>query len=306
VAHTHAEVIDAADSNLPGLVIYVVAPACAADVGTTLSCEEFRVISTAAISSGAGVVTSASTARSVASLESDVARVGEALRPLVAFADARFRAPGLAEADPRTLCSLFDALDADDACELGAEELEAGLRDLGFPADAAGTAAASLAPGDRRLSRTDFCTSLLKALERPQLTVVCTSGPASSAWPVSRSVVVGGSLAGSAALSAKTAEARRLAGDGGYGVVLVLTARGRAALQPSEYELQMRAELRAVAESLPPWPLLWFPGPPELGLLSAEAAQHPVWAMPKAAGGIEVLLSWLRYLLVVRPEQPCK
>jgi len=115
---------------------------------------------------------------------------------------------------------------------------------------------------------------------------------------------------GTAALSAKAQEARRLVGGqsgGGHGVVLVLAARARLSLEPVAYEESMRAEFGAVAGALPlTWPLLWCPGPAELGLLPARDAGRAAWVMPQVPGatGAAALSAWLRYLLAVRPAKP--
>jgi len=120
---------------------------------------------------------------------------------------------------------------------------------------------------------------------------------------VTSALAAGGSVEAESALAIKANEARRL-GSGGHGVVLVLAARARQLLPAAEYERQMRAELRAAAERLPvTWPLLWCPGPAEVGLLPAGAPKRPAWAMPRACGP-SALLGWLRYLLAVRPAAP--
>ncbi|CAJ1337825.1 unnamed protein product [Effrenium voratum] len=113
----------------------------------------------------------------------------------------------------------------------------------------------------------------------------------------------GKDASGDAALKTKVAEAWKAAGHGGHGVVLVLAARGRASLPPAEYERQMRLELHAM-EGLPgSWPLLWAPGPAEVGLFPVRC-QRANWAMQQAY--LPELPGWLRYLLVLRPVTPQK
>lgn len=306
-----------AGGPVPGLVIYVVAPAAGAAGEAALSCEEYRALSAAALRSGAAVVLSASAPSGVASVDFEVARASKVLRQVSAFADGRFRAPTVGVlrgcADTRALGDLFDALDTPDVCALDAGTVASGLRSLGFPGDAVGAAAAltvaASIPEGSKVTREEFCSALVRASEQPELVVVCPAagwgGGGEYVWPVARPLLVEDDGVGEVGLATKTGEAQRLAGPaGGYGVVVVLTARARTLLTPGEYEQRLRAELGAAAVALPPhWPLLWCPGPAEVGLLTASATQRAIWAMPKAAGP-HALTAWLRYLLVVRPGAP--
>merc|ERR1719247_1944561 len=302
------------NASSPGLVVYVVAPAAAATGEAALSAEEYQGLSVAAVRSGATVVLSASAPAMLAAIDFEVARINKILREVNAFANSRFQAPGGSRGPQALLQDLFDAIASQDAVVLDVEAIALGLRGLGFPGDVVSAAAALTPDGSNRVSKEDFTKILVSAVEQPDLVTVCPEQidpggtNAEDLWPAVRTVTVSSGLLGADALKAKANEAIRLAGTResnrgatGHGVVLVLAARGRALLQPPEYEEHIRKELHMAAEMLPPrWPLLWSPGPAEVGLLSELAAKRPVWAMPKATGP-DTLASWLRYLLVVRP-----
>ncbi|CAE8625271.1 unnamed protein product [Polarella glacialis] len=307
-----------------GVVIYIVA--AVAHGSATLSSDEFRALTAAALRSGASVVMSARSTASVVDLDAEEAQMGRVLRPLAHFAVSRFREPGSSKAglERAAFGHLFEALLPSGAKDVTCAGLAEGLRALGFPeAEAAAIAAAKQsAAGITKVSRQDFCDSLSRASELPDIAVICNStssdceGDGEDDWPQVRTVFTEGALAGPSALRSKVEEARRAAGNAGHGLVLVMAAQGRAALEPADYERQMRAELQAAVEGLPQtWPLLWSPGPAEVGLLPAlpiqdakRTAQRRNWVMPQAipkeASSPEVLQGWLRYLLAVRPTAP--
>jgi len=290
-----------------------VAPAAAATGEAALSAEEYAGISTAALRSGAAVVISASASGAVAALDFEVNRRNTLLREVDAFADSRFKAPGNYADDESPLYDLFKALAIDDTGVLDAESIALGLRSLGFQGDVVGAAAALTPEGSNRVAQADFVNALKRAAEQPELVAVCPGSPADTenldsdrpeTWPVVREITVETGLASREFLEVKAREACNLQSETGHGIILVLAGRGRSLLQPSEYEYQIRQELLVATELLPPrWPLLWSPGPAELGLLSEAAMQRPVWALPKPCSP-ETLISWLRYLLVVRPSAP--
>eukprot|EP00931_Biecheleriopsis_adriatica_P120899 TRINITY_DN9599_c0_g1_i2.p1 TRINITY_DN9599_c0_g1~~TRINITY_DN9599_c0_g1_i2.p1 ORF type:complete len:892 (+),score=254.79 TRINITY_DN9599_c0_g1_i2:26-2677(+) len=289
---------------VPGVVIYIVAPGGLAEA--TLSSSQFSAISAAALRSGASVVLSASSPSLVADLDSEEAKRDSSLRPLAAFAVSRFAAPGSSRGG--AYAQFFEAL-APRKNEISAAGLIDGLRRLGFAGDAEKAAEAATGEGMTKVMKADFCECLDRASQLPDVIAVCVDEDTeteSGAWPQVRSVVAGGSqLASPELLRKKSEEALEAAGSRGHGIILVLAARGRASLQPAEYERQMRGELQAAVEQLPgTWPLLWAPGPAEVGLLptSSRTSTRPNWSMPQAS--VEDLQGWLRYLLAVRPAAP--
>eukprot|EP00929_Paragymnodinium_shiwhaense_P118168 TRINITY_DN8997_c0_g1_i2.p1 TRINITY_DN8997_c0_g1~~TRINITY_DN8997_c0_g1_i2.p1 ORF type:complete len:887 (-),score=272.61 TRINITY_DN8997_c0_g1_i2:75-2735(-) len=317
-----AAAVGAGDAT--GLVVYVVSPAASAEGEAALEAEEYRALSLASIRSGAAVVLSAPSADRVAKADEEARRVSEVFRPLAEFARSRYRQPGGAGKqnveELRAFKQLFQALDANDSGTLGAREVASGLKSLGFPGDEQQAAEAFLvnaAGGSAagRIERGRFLELVSEAAQTPEMVAVCSSqGGGELSWTAARVLPVGGGEeAGNAAdvaapevLKAKTAEALRLAGGGAaaFGAVLVLASRARSVLAPAEYTRLMEIELAAVQESLPAdWPILWCSAPAEVGLLPATKFKRPVWELPKTAGSHE-LLSWLRYLLVVRPPAP--
>mmetsp|Transcript_21195 Transcript_21195/g.46742 ORF Transcript_21195/g.46742 Transcript_21195/m.46742 type:complete len:485 (-) Transcript_21195:118-1572(-) len=302
-----------AQEEVSGLVIYVIAPA--ANGGPALSGEELHAVSLAAWKSGAAVVLSAVDASTMASVDDEVSQSTLALMPLVAFTRSRFLLGTPGSEDRRTISNFFSAMALNDSGALDTDEVADGLRRLGFDGDAAAVAEA-LTPNGAQLTRDGLYNALARATQRPDLLCVCLQDSpreVPSMWPASNFAVVGGKdPVGSAMLSAKVLATKRRAGCkvSSHGVVVLLAARARAGLKPTEYERQMQAELGAVQRSLPlQWPLLWWPAPAELGLLppgkGPAKKQRPVWEMPKASGP-EELQSWLRYLLVVRPAMPAR
>eukprot|EP00930_Biecheleria_cincta_P045729 TRINITY_DN3150_c0_g1_i2.p1 TRINITY_DN3150_c0_g1~~TRINITY_DN3150_c0_g1_i2.p1 ORF type:complete len:931 (+),score=227.95 TRINITY_DN3150_c0_g1_i2:217-3009(+) len=309
----------------PGVVVYVVAPMVASEA--TLTNDEFAAVSATALRSDASVVLSARNSESVVALDPETADVDRVLRPLAEFAISRFRSPGSSKAGPQrtAFAQLFDALVQPGRSEVSVEALAQGLHALGYRGNAEAAAEATLGEGLQRVSRQDFCDSLSRASELPQIVAISAANQASltsslkskkrnsqsessheSSWPMVTMVPADDfELAGDTALQTKVDEAVRIAGPAGYGVVLLLTGRGRTLLRPTEYERQMRAELQFAAEGLPSdWPLLWYPGPAEVGFLPAgNSPQRPNWAMPQASRP-EDLQGWLRYLLSVRPKAP--
>jgi len=308
------EVGNVLQSGVPGVVIYVVAPGLPSRA--TLSSEEFSTISATALRSGASVVLTAKSPSLVAEIDPEVAESARLLRPLAAFAVSRFCAPGSNKvgSEQAAYAQLFEALVQRGRRESDIESLSDGLRSLGFPGDADAAIQATRPKGMLKVTQQDFCESLLRASEMPDVIAVTAASDdeagdleqaskenALENWPLLRV-----RAAGAAALAAKTEEACLAAGQGGYGVVVVLTGRARTALEPAEYERQMRAELEAAIKNLPSgWPLLWCPGPAEVGLLPATSPanfgqQRLTWSMPQASTPGD-LQGWLRYLLAVRP-----
>jgi len=308
----------ASSTDQPVMVVYVIAPAAFATGEATLSAEEYQALSSVALRSDAVVILSASGAAAVAALDPETTRTKKVLREIGGFASDRYRIKAQGPSDVSTakaMQDLFRALAVDGSGALDVEVIALGLKALGFSGDAVGAAAALTPNGVNQVKKEDFVKALMAAMVQPQLVAVCPEGPNSinteNNWPDVRTVAVSNSMSSDEALQAKANEAARVASacqtsqrGMSHGVVLVLAERGRALLQPSEYEQHMRNELRIAAETLPPrWPLLWSPGPAEMGLLSEAAATRPVWAMPKASGP-DTLAQWLRYLLVVRPPTP--
>mmetsp|Transcript_22865 Transcript_22865/g.52362 ORF Transcript_22865/g.52362 Transcript_22865/m.52362 type:complete len:735 (+) Transcript_22865:41-2245(+) len=292
----------------PGLVIYLIAPAASAYGKMALSADEYKALSAACLRSNATIVMDAANLNSVVEPEYEDVRNSRSLAPLTAFAVSRFAVPGEQDSsDMVAVGRLFDSLDSRSTGTLSAEDMISGLRNLGYPGDANAVAAAA-SPSSPKVSRSDFLAAVKKATLQPELALICQQtgiNDFASLWSGVRPHFVDESPGSSEVLKAKTDEACRIANavKGGFGVIVVLAARGRVLLQPAEYEYHLRAELRAATEHLPSWPILWSPGPPELGLFPSSDAAKRVWAVPRTAGP-DALFSWLRYLVTVRPEQP--
>eukprot|EP00435_Cladocopium_sp_Y103_P067667 s52_g30.t1 len=286
----------------PGFVVYIVAP----NDDMPLSGADFSAIRSAAVQSDATVVLSARSASGLVIEEGKkVAESNRVLRPLADFAVRRFSPAGSSKAGSHQSAfqHLFEAIVLSGKEAVYRSVVE-GLQNLGFPGDTAATAEALLPVGIPKVTKQEFCNSLADAFVHPEMVVVCPKNSKGAAeWPQVRTVHFPGTdMTGEAALKTKVAEAWKAAGRGGHGVILVLAARGRCSMAPADYERQMRQELKVAMEGLPSrWPLLWAPGPAEVGLFPIGCKQRSNWAMQQAY--LAELPGWLRYLLIIRPNK---
>jgi len=284
----------------PGFVVYIIAP----NDDMPLTGADFSAIRAAAVHSDATVVLTARNASSLVVEEGKkVTESNRVLRPLADFAVRRFSPAGSSKAGAHhsAFQYLFEAIVLNGKEAVYRSVVE-GLQNLGYPGDAAGTAEALLPVGVPKVTKQEFCSSLADAFVHPEMVVICPKNSKGSAeWPQVRSVHFPGTdMTGEAALKTKVAEAWKAAGHGGHGVILVLAARGRQSMAPADYERQMRQELQVAMQGLPTrWPLLWAPGPAEVGLFPIGCKQRSNWAMQQAY--LSELPGWLRYLLVIRP-----
>lgn len=267
----------------PGFVVYIVAP----NDDMPLSGADFSAIRSAAVQSDATVVLSARSASGLVIEEGKkVAESNRVLRPLADFAVRRFSPAGSSKAGSHQSAfqHLFEAIVLSGKEAVYRSVVE-GLQNLGFPGDTAATAEALLPVGIPKVTKQEFCSSLADAFVHPEMVVVCPKNSKGAAeWPQVRTVHFPGTdMTGEAALKTKVAEAWKAAGRGGHGVILVLAARGRCSMAPADYERQMRQELKVAMEGLPSrWPLLWAPGPAEVGLFPIGCKQRSNWAMQQA------------------------
>lgn len=286
------------------VVIYVIAPTGLDFAGIALDSEEYSAISEVAARSGATVVLSAGSCDSIVRLQGSDSQTRTILQPLAAFVENRFCRAGQV-AGPAVFECLFDALDVRGNRRLDVCTLAEGLRTLGIPGDAAETAKEIVGPGTEYVERATFGKLLANKCVTPDFVVFAVrEGLSEPLQPRCKQYVLSqGCLTSSEFHEVKAREAKNIAGSNGHGVVLILTSRGRSNLSLSDYEERIRVELRAASEGLPAkWPLLWYSGPAEVGLLPPQSggATRPSFAVPPKTANRRTLVEWLRYLLVVR------